>query len=155
MLAGKQIFVKKFEPNLIGSLSVPQNIASHQSNSPVVRTEYCELEDIGLVSYRSLYMVIRVGKQVLPIIACIMQDMSGPLMLGNNYRDLYAEDPDTQRKVNAMKHKKVFFFREKKNTGPNLRVKVLNRMHIDMKHGSHEDMSAECNRLGCSKKHRQ
>ena len=76
--------------------------------------------------------------------------MIGPLMLG--YKDSHAEDPDTQRKVNTMKHKKVFFFREKKNAGPNLMVKVLKRMHLDMKHRSCADMSAECNRLGGSKK---
>ena len=85
----------------------------------MVGTEYFELEDISLVSYRSLYTVIWVGKQVLPIVTNIIPDMSGPLMLGNNYKDSHAEDPDTQRKVNTMKHKKVFFSSEKKRTlGP-------------------------------------
>ena len=97
-------------------------------------------------------MVIRVGKQVLPIVAGIIPGMSGPLLLGNNYKDSHAEDPDIQRKVNAMKHKKVFFFQEKKNAGPYLTVKVLKRMHLDMKHGNFADMSAECNRLGGSRK---
>ena len=69
MPAGERIFVKELESNLIGSLCVPQYKAAHQSSSPVIRTKYCELEDIGLVSYRSLYMVIQVGKQVLPIVA--------------------------------------------------------------------------------------
>ena len=49
--------------------------------------------------------MIKVGKQVLPIVARIIPGMRGHLMLGNNYRDSHAEDPDTQRKVNAMKHK--------------------------------------------------
>ena len=40
--------------------------------------------------------------------------MSGPLMLGNNYKDSHAEDPDTQRKVNTMKHKKVSSSKKKK-----------------------------------------
>ena len=60
--------------------------------------------------------------------------MSGLLMLGNNYRDSHAEDPDTQRKVNAMIHKKIFFLQDKKDARPNLTVKVLKRMHLDMKH---------------------
>ena len=60
---GKHILVKELEVNLIGSLCVPQYVASHQGNSPIVRTEY--LEAIGLDSYRSLHTVIRVGKQVL------------------------------------------------------------------------------------------
>jgi hypothetical protein len=76
-------------------------------------TDYCELEAIDMVSYRSLHMVIRVGKQVLPIVARIIPGMSGPLMLGNNYKDSHMEDPDTKRKVNTMKRKKVFFFQEK------------------------------------------
>ena len=84
----------------------------------MVGTEYFELEDISLVSYRSLYTVIWVGTQVLPLVTNIIPDMSGPLMLGNNYKDSHAEDPDTQRKVNTMKHK-VFFSSEKKRTlGP-------------------------------------
>ena len=36
-------------------------------------------------------------------------------MLGNNYKYSHAEDPDTQRKVNTMKHEKVFFSSEKKD----------------------------------------
>ena len=58
------------------------------------------------------------------------------LMLGNNYRDSHAEDPDTQRKVNAMKHKKIFCLQDKKAAKPNLTVKVLKRIHLDMKHDS-------------------
>ena len=49
--------------------------------------------------------------------------MSGPLMLGNNYRDSHAEDPETQWKVKAMKNKKVFSSK-KKNAAPNLTVKT-------------------------------
>ena len=62
----------------------------------MVRTEYCELETLRLT-----HTVIKVGKQVLPIVARIISGMNGPLILGNNYRDSHAEDPDTQRKVNA------------------------------------------------------
>ena len=78
--------------------------------------------------------------------------MSGPLMLGNNYRDSQAEGPDTQRKVNAMKHKKIFFLQNKKDARPNLTVKVLKRMHLDMKQSRFADMSAECKRLGAREK---
>ena len=75
-----------------------------------------------------------------------------PFMLGNNYRDLHAEDPDTQMKVNAMKHTKIFFLRDTMAAKPNLTLKVLKRMHLDMKHGSFADMAAECKRLGVMKK---
>ena len=60
------ILVKELEVNLIGSLSLPQYVAAHQGNSPIIMTEL-ELESIDLVSYRSLHTVIWVGKQVLPI----------------------------------------------------------------------------------------
>ena len=144
---GQHIFVKELEINL-GSGSIPEYKAAHQDEAPVVRTEYCELETLGLTSYKSLHTVIKVGKQVLPIVARIIPGMNVPLMLGNYYRDLHAEDPDTQRKVNAVKHKKIFFLRDTKATKPKLTLKVLKRMHLDMKRGSFADMTAECKRLG-------
>ena len=109
----------------------------------MVRTEYCELETLGLTSNRSLHTVIKVGEQVLPIVARIIPGMIVPLVLGNNYRDSHAEDPDTQRKVNAMKYKKIFFLLDKTAAKPNLTVKVLKRMHLVMKHGCFADMTAE------------
>ena len=54
----------------------------------------------------------------------------------------------------CMKHKKIVFFQDKKDARPNLTVKVLKRMHLDMKHGSFADMSFECKRLGGTKKNR-
>ena len=50
----------------------PQYIGTHQDKAPIVRTDYCELETLGLISYRSLHTVIKVGKQVLPIVERIM-----------------------------------------------------------------------------------
>ena len=64
MPAGKHIHVR--EQNVIGSLSIPQYVHIHQGNSPIVRTEYAEIQDIGLVSYRSLYTVIKVCTQTKP-----------------------------------------------------------------------------------------
>ena len=58
MPAGKHIFVKELEHNFICNVSVPQYIATHQSSTPVIRTEFCKLQDIGLVSYKSLYTII-------------------------------------------------------------------------------------------------
>ena len=113
-IAGGKHIVKELEVNIIGSLCVPQYVAARQGNSPMIRTEYCELEAIDLVTYRSLQTVIRVGKQVLPIVVQIIPGMGGPLMLGNIYKDSHMENPDTQRKVTTMKHKKVFFLLRKK-----------------------------------------
>ena len=75
-----------------------------------------------------------------------------PLLIGINYKDAHAEDPESQRKVNAMNTKKIFFSQDNKSTTPNLMVKMLNRMHMDMDHGNHAQMIAECKRLGCTKK---
>ena len=88
MPTGKHI-LRELEHHLIGNTSVPQYITAHQHNNPVIRTEYYKLQDIGLVSYRSLYTVIKVGTQTLPIVASIIPDMNGPLMLGMNYRDAH------------------------------------------------------------------
>ena len=51
-----------------------------------------------------------------------------------------------------MKTKKIFFFPHNKSAAPNLTVKTLKRMHMDMDHGSHAEMTAECKRIGCPKK---
>ena len=96
-MCGQHIFVKELEVNLIGSVSVPHYIGAYQDKAPIVRTDYCELETSGLISYRSLHTVIKVSKQVLPIVAQIIPGMNGPLTLGNNYRDSQAEDLVTQR----------------------------------------------------------
>ena len=69
-----------------------------------------------------------------------------------NYKDSHAEDPDTQHKVNALNTKKIFFLQDHKKTTTNLTVKRLARMHMDMEHGDHAQMTAECKRLGSKKK---
>ena len=51
-----------------------------------------------------------------------------------------------------MKHKKMFFLQDKKAARPNLTVKVLKQMHLNMNHGIFADMSAECKRLGGMRK---
>ena len=46
----------------------------------------------------------------------------------------------------------TYFFQDNKSAPPNLTVKTLKRMHMDMDHGSHAEMTVECIRLGCPKK---
>ena len=79
--AVKHIYVRELQQNIIGSLSIPQYVHNHQGNSPIVRTEYTEVQDLGLVSYRSLYTVIKVGTKTIPIVACIIPGMSIPLLM--------------------------------------------------------------------------
>ena len=65
-----------------------------------------------------------------------------------NYKDFHAEDPDTQHKINGYNTKKIFFLRDHKSTTTNLTVKRLARMHTDMKHDDHTQMTIECNKKG-------
>ena len=50
--AGKHIYVKELHSNIVGSLSIPQYVHIHQSNTPVVRAEYIEVQEIDQVSYK-------------------------------------------------------------------------------------------------------
>ena len=97
-------------------------------------------------------MVIKVGTKTIPIVACIVPGISIPLLIGMNYKDPHAEHSETQRKVNVMNTKKIFFFRDNKSTTTNLTVKMLSLMHMDMDHGNHAQMTAEFKKLGCTKK---
>ena len=91
MPAGKHIYIRKLQHYIIVSLSIPQYVHIHQGNSPVMRTQYAEIQDLGLVSYRSLYTVIKVGTKTIPIVARIVPGMSIPLLIGMNNRDAHAE----------------------------------------------------------------
>ena len=52
---GKYIYVKELHSNIVDSLSIPQYVHIHQSNSSVVRIEYIEVQEIDPVSYWSLH----------------------------------------------------------------------------------------------------
>ena len=99
MPAGKTIHADGLQTNIIGSLAVSNFIHINQAQNPVVRTEYIEVHKIGQVSYRSMHTVIKIGKRWIPIIARIIPGVSIPLLMGMNYKDGHAEDPDTQRKL--------------------------------------------------------
>ena len=109
MPAGKTIYVDGLQSNIVGSLIIPEYVHIHQSNSPVVRTEYIEVQEISQISYRSLHTVIKVGKEWIPIIARIIPGVSIPLLMGMNYKDFHAEDLDTQRKLGKLNTPKIFF----------------------------------------------
>ena len=51
MPAGKHIYVRELQQNVIGSLSIPQYVHIYQGSSPIVRTKYAEVQDLGLVSH--------------------------------------------------------------------------------------------------------
>jgi hypothetical protein len=70
--------------------------------SPVVRKEYAEVQEINLVSYRSIYTTTKVDKKWLPVTARVIPGVALPLLVGMNFRDCHAEDPDMQKKVNNL-----------------------------------------------------
>ena len=109
MPAGKQIYVRALHNNIIGNLSISQYVHINQGNTPVVRTKYVEVQDLDLVSHRILHTVIKVGTNWIPIVAHIIPGIRIPLLIGMNYKDSHAKDPDTQCKVNALNTKKIFF----------------------------------------------
>ena len=69
--------------------------------------------------------------------------------MGMNFKDGHAEDPDMQRKLSSLNTPKIFFFKDNKVPNPNVTVKHLGRIHRDMDHADHEQMSTECIRLRC------
>ena len=131
------IYVKELHSNIIGSLSIPQYVHIHQSNTPVVWTEYIKVQDIDQVYYRSLHMVIKVGKKWIPIIARIIPGVSIPLLIGMNYKEFHAEETDTQRKLNKLNTQKG----DSKGTTTNLTVKRPACMHTDMEHADHTQIT--------------
>ena len=48
--AGRTIYVERLRTNIIGELAVSNFLHIHQARSPVIRTEYVEVQEIGKVS---------------------------------------------------------------------------------------------------------
>ena len=76
MPAGKIIYVDGLQKNIIVELAVSDFIHIHQAMNPMVRTEYVEVHEIGIVSYRSMHTVTKIGNRWLSIIARIIPGVS-------------------------------------------------------------------------------
>ena len=98
-----------------------------------------------------MHAVIKVGKNWLPIITRVIPGVSVPLLMGMNYKDGHAEDPDTQHKLGNLNTPRIFFFKDNKAPYPNVTVKRLARIYKDMDHADHAQMATKCTRLGCKK----
>ena len=116
MPAGRTMYVDGLQTNIIRELSVSDFLHIHQARTPVIRTEYVEVQEIGKVSYRSMHTLIKAGKNWLPIIARIIPGVSVPLLMGMNYKD-----PDTQRKLGKLITPKMFFLKTTRLPTPTLR----------------------------------
>ena len=70
-----------------------------------------------------MHTVIKVGKNWLSITARVIPGVTIPLLMGMNYKDGHAEDPDMQHKQVNLNTPKVFFFKDNKAPNPNVTVK--------------------------------
>ena len=113
------MYVDGLQTNIIGELSVADFLHIHQARSPVIRTEYVEVQEIFRVSYRSMHTVIKVGKNWLPVTARVIPGVTLPLFMGMNYKDGHAEDPYMQHKLGSLNTPSyIFFFKDNKATMP-------------------------------------
>ena len=64
-----------------------------------MRKEYVEVQDINMISYRSMHTTTKVDKKWLPVTARMIPGVALPLLVGINFRDGHAECPDMQRQV--------------------------------------------------------
>ena len=87
-------------------------LKENQIWSLVVRKEYAEVQEINMVSYRSMHTTTKVDKKWLPVTARVIPGVALPLLVGMNLRDGHAEDPDMQKKVNNLNTPKIFIFRK-------------------------------------------
>ena len=101
-----------------------------------------------MVSYRSMHTVTKFDKRWLPVTARVIPCVALPLLVGMNFRDGHAEDPDMQKKVNNLNTPKIFFFRDSKAPTSSITLKHLNRIHRDMNHADYTQMATKCIRLG-------
>ena len=146
-LGGRTIYVDGLYTNIIGEFSLDEFLKVNQVRCPVIRTEYVEVQEINKVSYKSMHTVTKVDKKWLPVTERVIPGISLPLLLGMNFKDGHAEDPDMQRKLSNTP--KIIFFKDNKVPNPNVTVKHLGRIHRDMDHADHSQMATECIRLGC------
>ena len=63
--------------------------------------------------------------------------VSLPLLVGMNFRDGHAEDPDMQKKLSNLNTPKVFFFRDSKAPISSITLNNLSHIHRDMDHADY------------------
>ena len=145
--AGLTIYEDSLRTNIIEFL-LKEFLKENQIRSPVVRTEYAEVQEIDRVSYQSMHTTTKVDKKWLPVTAKVILGVALPLLVGMNFRDGYAECPDMQRQVNNLNAPKIFFFRDSKVPISSITLKHLNHIHTDMDHPDYTQMATEYVRLG-------
>ena len=88
---GLTIYEDSLRTNIIGEFSLMDFLKENQVRSPVVRTEYIEIQEINRVLYRSMHTATKVDKKWLPVTARVIPGVALPLLVGMNFRDGHAE----------------------------------------------------------------
>ena len=81
-LGGRTIYEDGLYTNIIGEFALDKFLKVKQVRSPVVRTEYVEVQEINMVSCRSMHTVKKVDKKWLPVTARVISGISLPLLVG-------------------------------------------------------------------------
>ena len=77
MSAGLTIYEDSLYTNKISELK--DFLKENQIRSPVVRTQYAEVQEIDMVSYRSMHTTTKVDKKWLPVMARVIPGVALPL----------------------------------------------------------------------------
>ena len=132
----------------MGELSLEYFLQENQGKDPVVRRAYAEVQEIDRVSYKSLCFITKVGERYVPITAQIIPGLVMPLLVGMDFRDNHIECPTLQRQVNELNFPRIYFFKDKQAPTSRMSLKQVRRIHKDMDHPDHTQMTTECTRLG-------
>ena len=88
------------------------------------------------------------GERHLPITAHIIPGVALPLLVGRDFRDTHIECPTLQKQVNELNSPRIYFFKDKKAPTARMTLNQVRRIHRDMDHPDHTQMTNECMRLG-------
>ena len=78
--AGLTIYEDSLYTNIIGEFSLKEFLKENQIRSPVVRTQCAEVQEIDMVSYRSMHTTTKVDKKWLPVKARDIPGVALPLL---------------------------------------------------------------------------
>ena len=88
------------------------------------------------------------GERHLPITAHIIPGVALPLLVGRDFKDTHIECPTLQKQVNELNSPRIYFFKDKNAPTTRMTLKKVRRIHRDMDHPDHAQMTTECTRLG-------
>ena len=88
--AGMTIYEDSLRTNIISEFLLNDFLKENQIRGPVVRKEYAEVQDINMISYRSMHTTTKVDKKWLPVTARVIPGVALPLLVGMNFRDGHA-----------------------------------------------------------------